>query len=66
MAGWRDWSVRSVLAPPPFSVGARGGVAAELALGALEAVAGEEVLISALLVLPPLVVSLTGRWGDTA
>ena len=42
------------------------GLAAELAVGALDAVTSAAVLISALLVLPPLVVSLTGRWGDTA
>ena len=55
----------SSLAPAPFSRAALAGVAAVLALGVLEVVAGEEVLVAALLVLPPLVVSLTGRWGDT-
>ena len=56
----------SVLAPSPFSLVLAAGLAAELAVGALDAIASAEVLISALLVLPPLVVSLTGRWGDTA
>ena len=55
----------SSLAPAPFSRAALYGVAAVLALGVLEVVAGEEVLVAALLVLPPLVVALTGRWGDT-
>ena len=64
--GWRDWSVRSVLAASPFSVMLAAGLAAELAVGALDAVTSAAALISALLVLPPLVVSLTGRWGDTA
>ncbi len=57
--------VRSALAPAPFSRRALAGVAAVLALGALEVAAGEEVLVAALLVFPPLVVALTGRWGDT-
>jgi PAS domain S-box-containing protein len=57
--------VRSALAPAPFSRAALAGVAAVLALGALEVALGEEVLAAALLVLPPLVVALTGRWGDT-
>jgi PAS domain S-box-containing protein len=57
--------VRSALAPAPFSRAALAGVGAVLALGALEVVAGEEVLVAALLGLPPLVVGLTGRWGDT-
>ena len=65
LAGWRGWSVRSAFAPRPFSRGAIAGVAAVLALGVLEVIAGEEVLVAALLVLPPLVVALTGRWGDT-
>ena len=65
LAGWRGWSVRSAFAPRPFSRGVIAGVAAVLALAVLEAVAGEEVLVAALLVLPPLVVALTGRWGDT-
>ena len=56
---------RSALAPAPFSRAAWAGVAAVLALGVLEVVAGEEVLVAALLVLPPLVVALTARWGDT-
>src|SRR4051812_634431 len=66
LPGWRDWSVRSALAAPPFSAVLVAGVAAELALGALDALTSAAVLVSALLVLPPLVVSLTGRWGDTA
>jgi PAS domain S-box-containing protein len=57
--------VRSALAPAPFSRASLAGVAAVLALGVLEVAAGEEVLVAALLVLPPLVVALTGRWGDT-
>jgi PAS domain S-box-containing protein len=57
--------VRSALAPAPFSRAALPGVAAVLALGALEVAAGEEVLVAALLVLPPLFFALTGRWGDT-
>ncbi len=57
--------VRSALAPAPFTRAALAGVAAVLALGALEVAVGEEVLVAALLVLPPLVVALTGRWGDT-
>jgi PAS domain S-box-containing protein len=57
--------VRSALAPAPFSRAAVAGVAAVLALGVLEIAVGEEVLVAALLVLPPLVVALTGRWGDT-
>ena len=65
LAGWRGRSVRSALAPPPFSRVAVAGAAAVLAVGALGVVAGEEVLVAALLVLPPLVVALTGRWGDT-
>ena len=56
---------RSALAPAPFSRAAWAGVAAVLALGVLEVVAGEEVLVAVLLVLPPLVVALTARWGDT-
>ena len=55
-----------MLAAPPFSVVLAAGLAAELAVGGLDAVTSAVVLISALLVLPPLVVSLTGRWGDTA
>ena len=55
-----------MLAASPFSVMLAAGLAAELAVGALDAVTGAAALISALLVLPPLVVSLTGRWGDTA
>ena len=54
-----------MLAPPPFSRAAVAGVAAVLALTALSVLAGEEVLVAALLVLPPLVVALTGHWGDT-
>jgi PAS domain S-box-containing protein len=57
--------VRSALAPAPFSRAALAGIASVLALGALEVLAGEEVLVAALLVLPPLVVALDGRWGDT-
>jgi len=56
---------RSALAPAPFSRAVWAGLAAVLALGVLEVVAGEEVLVAALLVLPPLVVALTARWGDT-
>ena len=56
---------RSALAPAPFSRAVWAGIAAVLALGVLEVVAGEEVLVAALLVLPPLVVALTARWGDT-
>jgi len=48
----------SALAPAPFSRAAWAGVAAVLALGVLDLVAGEEVLIAVLLVLPPLVVAL--------
>jgi serine phosphatase RsbU (regulator of sigma subunit)/PAS domain-containing protein len=66
LAGVRGWSVRSVLAPAPLSRGAIAGAAGALALGVLEAAITHEVLIAALLVLPPLVVALTGRWGDTA
>ena len=63
LAGWRGRGVR--WPARPFSRGAIAGVAAVLALGGvLEVVAGEEVLVAALLVLPPLVVALTGRWGD--
>src|SRR4051812_11046644 len=66
LAGWRGGGVRSALAPAPLSrAGSGAGVAAVLGLGALELAAGEEVLIAVLLVLPPLVVALTGRWGDT-
>ena len=57
--------MRSALAPSPFSRAAIAGVAAVLALGALELAAGEEVLVAVLLVLPPLVVALSGHWGDT-
>jgi len=65
LAGLRG-GVRSALAPAPLSTaGAAAGIAAVLALGALEFAAGDEVLIAGLLVLPPLVVALTGRWGDT-
>ena len=56
---------RSALAPAPFSRAIWAGIAAVLALGVLEVVAGEEVLVAALLVLPPLVVALTARWGAT-
>ena len=55
-----------MLAPSPFSVMLAAGLAAELAVGVLDAVTSTEVLISTLLVLPPLVVSMIGRWGDTA
>ncbi|HET8950595.1 MAG TPA: hypothetical protein VFN44_08790, partial [Solirubrobacteraceae bacterium] len=65
LAGWRAAGVRSGLAPAPLSRASVGGVAAVLALGALEVLAGGEVLVSALLVLPPLAVALTGHWGDT-
>jgi PAS domain S-box-containing protein len=65
LAGWRAAAVRSGLAPAPLSRASLGGVAAVLALGVLGALVEEEVLIAALLVLPPLVVALTGRWGDT-
>jgi len=56
---------RSALAPAPYSRAVWAGIAAVLALGVLEVVAGEEVLVAVLLVLPPLVVALTARWGDT-
>ena len=59
-------SVRSVLAPSPLSRGALAGAAAELGLGAIDLAAGPGVVLTALLALPPLVVALTGRWGDTA
>ena len=65
LAGWRGGGVRSALAPAPFSRAAVAGVVAVLALGALELAAGEEVLVAVLLVLPPLVVALSGHWGDT-
>jgi PAS domain S-box-containing protein len=65
LAGWRAAGVRSGLAPAPLSRASVWGVAAALALGVLEVLAGEEVLVAALLVLPPLAVALTGRWGDT-
>jgi PAS domain S-box-containing protein len=65
LAGWRAAGVRSGLAPAPLSRASLGGVAAVLALGVLEVLAGEEVLVATLLVLPPLAVALTGRWGDT-
>ena len=65
LTGRHAWGVRSALAPRPFSRGAIAGVAAVLALAVLEVVAGEEVLVAALLVLPPQVVALNGRWGDT-
>ena len=58
--------LRSVLAPRPVSRALAAGVVAALAIGGLEALVGAELLIAALLVLPPLVVALTGRWGDTA
>jgi PAS domain S-box-containing protein len=57
--------LRSVLAPAPFSRVVLLGAGAALALAALEAIVGAELLIAGLLVLPPLVVALTGRWGDT-
>ena len=65
LAGWRSWGVRSAFAPRPFSRGAISGVAAVMAIALVEVLAGDEVLVAALLVLPPLVVALTGRWGDT-
>ena len=65
LAGWSGGGVRSALAPAPFSRASVAGLAAVLVLGALELAAGEEVLIAVLLVLPPLVVALSGRWGDT-
>ena len=65
LTGWRGGGARSVLAPAPFSRAAVAGVAAVLALGVLELAAGEEVLVAVLLVLPPLVVALSGHWGDT-
>src|SRR5215216_4801568 len=64
LAGWRA-GVRSAFAPAPLSRASLAGVAAVLALGLLEVLVGEEVLVAALLALPPLVVALTGRWGDT-
>ena len=64
--GRRGWSLRSILAPAPFSRLLVIGLAVELALGALDVALGAEVLIAAVLGLPPLVVALTGRWGDTA
>ena len=66
LAGWRGWSVRSALAPAPFSRVVVAGAAAVAVLGVLDVLAGAETLIGVLLVLPPLVVALTGRWGDTA
>jgi PAS domain S-box-containing protein len=66
LAGWRGGGLRSALAPARFSpVGAAAGIAAVLALGTLEYAAGEEVLVAVLLVLPPLVVALSGRVGNT-
>jgi len=59
-------SVRSVLAPAPLSMHALTGAAAELALGALTVATDSHLAVAALLVLPPLVVALSGRWGDTA
>jgi PAS domain S-box-containing protein len=58
--------VRSALAPAPFSRVVVAGAAAVAVLGVLDVLAGAETLIGVLLVLPPLVVALTGRWGDTA
>ncbi|MGH2967852.1 MAG: hypothetical protein ACRDK0_02130, partial [Solirubrobacteraceae bacterium] len=55
-----------MLAPAPFSRRLIAGVAAGLILGVLDIVLEAETVIAALLVLPPLVVALTGRWGDTA
>ena len=64
--GRRGWSLRSILAPAPFSRLLVIGVAVELALGVLDVVLGADVLVAAMLMLPPVVVALTGRWGDTA
>ena len=61
----RGWGARSVLAPPPFTGTLIAGMTSSVGLGVLEAVTAEEVLIAALLVFPPLVVALTGGWGDT-
>ena len=64
--GRRGWGLRSILAPAPFSRLLVIGVAVELALGVLDVVLGADVLVAAMLVLPPVVVALTGRLGDTA
>jgi serine phosphatase RsbU (regulator of sigma subunit)/PAS domain-containing protein len=66
LAGWRGWSARSALAPKPFTPVVWAGVAVVAALAALDVVTGPEILFGGLLVLPPLVVAMTGRWGDTA
>ena len=65
LAGPRGRSTGSVLAPRPFSRALAAGVAAELLIGVLDIVFGTQVIVAATLVLPPLVVALTGRWGDT-
>jgi serine phosphatase RsbU (regulator of sigma subunit)/PAS domain-containing protein len=57
--------VRSVLAPTPFSRAGPAGVAAVVVLGLFDIAMGAEIVFATLLVLPPLFVALTGRWGDT-
>ena len=42
------------------------GIAAVLAVEIIDVVTSDQIIVGVLLVLPPLVVALTGRWGDTA
>src|SRR4051794_41327103 len=65
LAGWRGWSVRSALAPAPFSRRLPAGAAAVAVLAALDVLAGAEILLRGLLLLPPPLGAPRGRWGGT-
>src|SRR4051794_27352773 len=65
LAGLRGWSVRSALAPAPFSRSVLAGIAAVVLIETVDLATGVSLVVGALLVLAPLVVALTGRWGDT-
>ena len=55
----------SVLAPVPFTRWMLAGIAALLGVEVIDLVTSDQIIVGVLLVLPPLVVALTGRWGDT-
>jgi serine phosphatase RsbU (regulator of sigma subunit)/PAS domain-containing protein/anti-sigma regulatory factor (Ser/Thr protein kinase) len=59
-------AARSVLAPARWSAWAPIGVVLALVLTGLDAALGEVAALTALLVLPPLLCAVLGRWGDTA
>jgi GAF domain-containing protein/anti-sigma regulatory factor (Ser/Thr protein kinase) len=59
-------AARSVLAPSRWSTWLPIGAAGAIAIALLDLALGEVALLTALLVLPPLLCAVLGRWADTA